>query len=204
ECQEVCAASRAREWTSALAEWCAQQPEMVAFSTTCLVHRAEVLRLQGAWSESLAEAERATRRDPERDARSTATAFYEIAEIHRLRGQLHEAEDAYRDASRFGCEPQPGLALLRLAQGRARMAAASIRRVVGSTQETFERIRVLPAYVEIMIATGDVAAARAAGDELDCIAARFDTELPGRTSGATPNGTAPRTVRQHTSRHLSS
>src|SRR5690606_15399259 len=56
ECQEVCAASRAREWTSALAEWCAQQPEMVAFSTTCLVHRAEVLRLQGAWSESLAEA----------------------------------------------------------------------------------------------------------------------------------------------------
>src|SRR5690606_25129273 len=113
----------------------------------------------------------------ERDARSTATAFYEMAEIHRLRGELREAEDAYRDASRYGCEPQPGLALLRLAQGRARMAAAAIRRVAGVMQEPLERIKVLPAYVEIMIATGDVAAARAASDELGRIAARFDTEL---------------------------
>ncbi|HEX7082372.1 MAG TPA: response regulator transcription factor [Gammaproteobacteria bacterium] len=181
-CREICAAGRAREWTSALAEWCGQQPEMVAFSASCLVHRAEVLRLQGAWCEALAEAERATRRDPERDARSTATAFYEMAEIHRLRGELREAEDAYRDASRYGYEPQPGLALLRLAQGRARMAAAAIRRVVGATQEPLERVKVLPAYVEIMIATGDVAAARAAGDELAGIAARFDTELIAATA----------------------
>jgi len=182
ECREICAAGRAREWTSALADWCGQQPEMVAFSASCLVHRAEVLRLHGAWRDAFAEAERATRRDPERDGRSTATAFYEMAEIHRLRGELREAEDAYRDASRYGCEPQPGLALLRLAQGRARMAAAAIRRIVGATQEPLARVKVLPAYVEIMIATGDVAAARAAGDELDRIAARFDTELIAATA----------------------
>src|SRR5690606_10341837 len=69
ECREICAAGRAREWTSALADWCGQQPEMVAFSASCLVHRAEVLRLHGAWRDAFAEAERATRRDPERDGR---------------------------------------------------------------------------------------------------------------------------------------
>ncbi|HEY8520790.1 MAG TPA: LuxR C-terminal-related transcriptional regulator [Gammaproteobacteria bacterium] len=181
-CREVCAAARAREWTCALAEWCEEQPEMVAFTASCLVHRAEVLRLEGAWREALAEAERATRRDPERDPRSTATAFYEMAEILRLRGELREAERAYRDASRYGCEPQPGLALLRLAQGRPRLAAAAIRRVAGMTEAPLERVKVLPAYVEIMIATGDVAEARAACEEIERIAARFDTELVAATA----------------------
>jgi ATP/maltotriose-dependent transcriptional regulator MalT len=133
-CQEVCAASRAREWTQALSSWCGQQPEMVAFTAACLMHRAEIMRLHGEWSEALAEAERASRRDPQRDPRSTATAFYEIAEINRLRGEYAQAEDAYRDTTRYGREPQPGLALLRLAQGRARIAAAAIRRVAGITQ----------------------------------------------------------------------
>jgi len=181
-CQEVCAASRAREWTFALASWCEQQPDMVAFTAACLVHRAEVMRLHGTWSEALAEAERSARRDPQRDPSSTATAFYEIAEIHRLRGNHRDAEDAYRDASRFGREPQPGLALLRLAQGRARIAAAAIRRVVGLAREPLERVRVLPAYVEIMIAVGDVGAARAAVDEVDAIALRFDTEFVAATA----------------------
>ena len=117
------------------------------------------------------------RRDPQRDPRSTAAAFYEIAEIHRLRGDFREAEDAYRDASRYGCEPQPGLALLRLKQGRARIAAAAIRRVVGTAQAPLERVKLLPAYVEIMLGVGDLAAARAAADELERIAMRFDTEL---------------------------
>ncbi|HET7608376.1 MAG TPA: helix-turn-helix transcriptional regulator, partial [Gammaproteobacteria bacterium] len=101
-CQEVCAASRAREWTDALSAWCGQQPEMMAFTAACLVHRAEVMRLNGAWGDALAEAERASRRDPQRDPRSTADAFYEMAEIHRLRGDHREAEAAYRDASRYG------------------------------------------------------------------------------------------------------
>ncbi|HEX5048294.1 MAG TPA: response regulator transcription factor [Gammaproteobacteria bacterium] len=176
-CQEVCAANRAREWTFALSEWCGQQPEMVSFTAACLVHRAEVLRLHGEWNEALAEAERAARRDPQRDARSTAAAFYEIAETHRLRGNYREAEDAYRDASRYGREPQPGLALLRLAQGRARIAAAAIRRIAGATQQRLERAKVLPAYVEIMIAVDDLTAAHAAVDELEHTAAQFQTEL---------------------------
>jgi DNA-binding CsgD family transcriptional regulator len=181
-CQEICAASRAREWTHALSEWCAQQPEMMAFTASCLVHRAEVLRLHGTWSEALAEAERAARRDPQRDARSTAAAYYEQAEIYRLRGDFADAERAYRDASRYGLEPQPGLALLRLKQGRARIAAAAIRRVAGATREPLARVKVLPAYVEIMLAVGDLAAAHAAADELDGVAQRFDTELIAATA----------------------
>jgi ATP/maltotriose-dependent transcriptional regulator MalT len=176
-CQEACAASRAREWTYALSDWCGQQPEMMAFTASCLAHRAEVMRLHGAWSEALAEAERGSRRDPQRDARSTAAAFYEIAEIHRLRGDVPAAETAYRDASRYGREPQPGLALLHLEQGRAPIAAAAIRRVAGTTQLPLDRVKVLPAYVEIMLAVGDLGAAHAAVAELEQTAARFATEF---------------------------
>jgi len=181
-CQEVCAASRAREWTYALSDWCDQQPEMMAFTAACLVHRAEVLRLHGQWNEALAEAERAARRDPQRDMRSTAMAYYEKGDILRLRGNLGAALDAYRDASRYGLEPQPGLALLRLRQGRARIAAAAIRRVAGITQPPLERVKVLPAYVEIMIGVGDFGAAHAAADELARVAQRFDTELIAATA----------------------
>ena len=180
ECQEICAASRAWEWTFALTRWCEQQPEMVAFTTACLVHRAEVLRLHGDWREALCEAERAASRPGSPAA--TATAFYEMAEIHRLRGHSAEAEDAYRGASRYGHEAQPGLALLRLAQGRTRIAAAAIRRVAGTASAPLERVKILPAYVEIMLAIGDLAAARSAADELESVALRFDTELVAATA----------------------
>lgn len=176
-CQEICAASRAREWTYALADWCGRQPEMVAFTASCLAHRAEVMRLHGEWQGALEEAERATRREPLRDTVATATGFYEMAEIHRVRGDYRAADDAYRDASRYGREPHPGLALLRLGQGRAPIAAAAIRRFAGTIQAPLDRARALPAYVEIMIAVGDLAAAHAAADELERIAMRFDTEL---------------------------
>lgn len=176
-CQEVCEASRAREWTYALSAWCSEQPEMMAFTALCLVHRAEVMYLHGQWSDALAEAERAARRDPQRDPRATALAYYAQGKILRLRGHFAAAEDAYRNASRYGLEPQPGLALLRLRQGRARIAAAAIRRLAGMIEQPLERVKVLPACVEIMLGVGDFAAAHAAADELERLAERFDTEL---------------------------
>ena len=177
-CQEVFALGRSREWTAALSRWCDQQPSMVAFTDACLVHRAEIMQLHGAWSDALTE----TRRACEASARGAgasppAAALYREGEIHRLRGDVRAAEEAYRKASRAGGDPQPGLALLRLAQGRTEAACAAIRRALDAASEPARRARLLPAAIEITIAAGDVAAARAACGELQNIADRLATEL---------------------------
>src|SRR5262249_41639197 len=97
-------------------------------------------------------------------------ACYRRGEIHRLRGELRAAEDAYREASTRGREPQPGLALLRLAQGNADAAQAAIRRVREEGSGPAEAARVVPAYVEIMLAADEVDAAAEACDELEALA----------------------------------
>ena len=172
-CQSVFEVRRAREWTAALTQWCEQQPDMVAHTGACLVHRAEILQLQGAWGDALVEAQRAG----ERLARGTANqldaghAHYRQGEVRRLQGELAAAEASYRDASRHGWEPQPGLALLRLAQGNGDAAAATIRRALGEPGDPAARAALLPAYVEIMLAAGDTAAAGRGGRELEALAA---------------------------------
>ena len=52
-----------------------------------------------------------------RRSRPLGRAYYQRGELHRLRGEFDKAEEAYRQASELGRKPQPGLALLRLAQG---------------------------------------------------------------------------------------
>jgi DNA-binding CsgD family transcriptional regulator len=179
-CQEIREVARAREWTHALSQWCEQQPEMLSFSGQCHVHRAEIMQLHGSWPEAIEAAQRACDRSVKvENRRAAAAGFYQRAEVHRLRGQFAEAEDTYRIASELGREPQPGLALLRLAQGRTDVAAAAIRRVAGTPSDPLERTRVLPAYVEIMLATQDVDSARQACRELEEIAQRFSTEVLG-------------------------
>jgi DNA-binding CsgD family transcriptional regulator len=173
-CQQAYALDRAREWTTALAQWCAQQPEMIAFTATCLVHRAEIMQLHGAWTDALDEARRACKRFAWGfDQQPPAAAFYQQAEVHRLRGEFTAAEEAYRHASQGGWEPQPGLALLRLVQGRSDAADAAIRRVLSVTIDWRQRTRLLPAYIEIMLAVGAIQEARDACHELEEIAARF-------------------------------
>ena len=176
-CRQVYALGRAREWTSAFSRVCEQQPEMIAFTGTCLVHRAEILQLQGAWPDALTEACRACERALRADRKPPGAAFYQQAEIHRLRGEFAKAEDAYHAASERGCEPQPGLALLRLAQGRTDAACAAIRRLTSATSDRLRRARLLPAYLEIMLAIGDVEDARRARDELQELAQAFDTDV---------------------------
>jgi DNA-binding CsgD family transcriptional regulator len=173
-CRDAYEIGHAREWTDALTRWCASQPEMVAHNGLCLVHRAEIMQLQGAWVDALAEARRAAERFTEGVLNEIACgkAFYRQGEVHRLRGELDAAESVYREASRRGCEPQPGLALVRLAQGRADPAAAAIRRAVGETSEPLKRAALLPAYVEIMLAVGDVETARSAWRQLEELAQR--------------------------------
>jgi len=173
-CRSVHALERAREWTAALARWCDGQPEMVSFTGACRVHRAEVLQLGGDWSAAFDESRRARERAAT-DRLSAAEAAYQLGDISRLRGEQTAAEDWFRSAAEGGRDPQPGLALLRLAQGRVAAAVSAIRRVLGETADPRLRTRLLPAGVEILLAGGEVAEARAASDELQAIAGRFQT-----------------------------
>jgi DNA-binding CsgD family transcriptional regulator len=179
-CQEVYEARRAREWTAALTKWCKGQPDLVAFTGRCLVHRAEILQLGGAWPDALEEARRARQRFIEAEnIGRVGLAFYREAELERLLGAFEAAEQAYREASGHGWDPQPGLAQLRLAQGGVDAATASIHRVLAETTEPLKRAGLLPACVEIMLAAGDVDAAVAACRELEELAARFDSGMLG-------------------------
>ncbi len=150
-CQQVYALNRAREWTFALSAWCDRQAEAVAFSGNCLVHRAEIMQFQGKWREALAEACVACERSERAERKPPAAALYEQAEIHRLRGEYAKAEEAYRGASRMGRDPEPGLALLRMAQGQIETASAAIHQLVSATPDRMRRARLLPAYLEIML-----------------------------------------------------
>jgi DNA-binding NarL/FixJ family response regulator len=136
------------------------------------------MELSGAWSEAVDEARRAVERCVRGIEREAAgRAHYQQAEIHRLRGEFDLAESAYREASRSGFEPQPGLALLRLAQGDTNAAASASRRMIAGTREPLVRTRFLPAHVEIMLAAGALDEARAASLELDATAESRNTEI---------------------------
>ena len=177
-CREAHALGRAREWTAALSDWCAQQPEMASFTGRCLVHRAEIMQLHGSWRDALVEAERAHERSAAiSNAGAAGEALYRQGELRRVRGELEAAEALYREASRSGREPQPGLALLRLAQGRTDAAVAAMRRLAGQATSPAGRAALLPAYVDVMLAAGALDEAHTACRELAAIADGIQSEL---------------------------
>jgi tetratricopeptide (TPR) repeat protein len=140
-CRDAYELRRAREWTGALTRWCEQQPDMIAHQGLCLVHRAEIMTLGGLWRDALEEARRVGERFTQGalNERALGHAAYRQGEVHRLQGDFGAAESAYREASRFGLEPQPGLALLRLGQGNGKVAAAAIRRALSETTPPLKR-----------------------------------------------------------------
>ena len=170
-CEEAFEPRRAQEWTNALTRWCERQPQLVSFTGRCLAHRAGLLQLHGEWRDALEQAKLARERCEEAMNRAaTGQALYQQGELHRLQGDFGLAETAYRDGSRFGREPQPGLALLRLAQGDTEAAAGNEPARRRRAREPFQRAGVLPAHVEIMVAIGDHDEARRAANELAEIA----------------------------------
>ena len=117
-CMQISDLAVRAEWTEALDRWCAAQPDLVPYRGQCLVHRAQILQARGDWPDAAAAAERACRHLSEPAHPALGLALYEQGELHRLRGKFREAELAYRAASEQGREPAPGMALLRLGQGR--------------------------------------------------------------------------------------
>jgi DNA-binding CsgD family transcriptional regulator len=183
-CQEASEFRRAREWTAALTRWCEEQPDMVSFTGRCHVHRSEILQLHGSWEEALEEARRAAAR-PGMSRAGIGQAHYRQGEILRLRGRFAEAEEAYRHASAHGREPQPGLALLRLAQGNEDAAAAATRRALDESSDPIQRAALLPAFVQILLAVEEIDQAERACVELEEIAVSFEGEsLPASAAQA--------------------
>lgn len=182
-CYELADVRRAAHWTAALERWLATLPGAVVFAGICRVHRAQLLELTGDWD----RAERvAGQVCAELDAVMHSTAaegHYLLGELNRLRGRLAAAEEQYAWAHRLGRDPQPGLALLRLVQGRAPAAAAALRTaLLAETVDRLKRARLRAAQVEIALAAGDPATARAALAELTETAAVFSS--PGLAAHA--------------------
>ncbi len=175
-CRGLADYNRASEWIDAAKRWC-ERTALDYYPGTCRVNRAEVMRLRGVWAEAEEDAQKAC--DELRLYPVMAReAFYELGEIRLRTGDLKGAEEAFGQAHEMGRDPQPGLALVRLAQGQAEAAGAMIRRaLLEQDKEQLARARMLPAQVEIAIALADLETARSAVEELETVAGKYDTTV---------------------------
>ena len=179
ECLQIFDLARAAEWTVALDDWCASQPDLVPYRGQCLVHQSQLQQAAGDWSKAVATVGSACDRLTDPPHPALGLACYQEAELHRLRGEFDAATDAYGRASRSGFPPMPGLALLNLVQGDLGAATASIRRALGEAGQPFQRPPLLAAAVEIFLAAGEVAAAGDAAAELTSFAAKSGSQAIG-------------------------
>jgi class 3 adenylate cyclase len=167
-CHDVGDIRRASEWTEAANRFC-DRLDVTGFPGACRIHRAESLRIRGDWPAAEAQATAACQELYDFDRQITAFGYYEIGEIRRRRGDIAGAEEAYRTSNELGRDPQPGLALLRLAEGKTESAVAGLASSLRQIEDPLTRLRRLPAQVEVSLAAGDLTTARAAAEELEQI-----------------------------------
>lgn len=179
-CHELFDVRRCEQWTDSFTRWCDAQIGLVLYRGHCLLHRAELLMLHGAWSDAVTAVKAACARlAAPINPLTLGGAHYVEGELHRLRGEFAPAEQAYGRANGYGCQPQPGMALLRLAQGRVDVAAAQLRRLLAEADQPIARAPALCAATEVLLAEGDVAGARAVAAELSAVAIRLRSPLLG-------------------------
>lgn len=173
-CEEMADYRRAAEWTDVARRWC-DRMAIAGFPGMCRVHRADVIRLRGAWKEAEAEARNALGELREFQVGYASEAQYLIAETRLWMGDLTEAKEAFEQAHELGRDPNPGLALLHLAEGKTDAAVAAIRRGLDKERNPLARARLLPAQVTIAQAAGDRSTVEAAARELDETAKTYGT-----------------------------
>jgi class 3 adenylate cyclase len=171
-CRDLGDYRRAGEWADAAIRWCEKQGN-TGFVGIFWLQRGEILRMVGKLSGAESETSRASEELAGFSPVHAAAAHHELGEVRLRRGDLAAAEDAFRQAHGMGEDPQPGLALLRLAQGDVEAASVSIRQSLEETAfDHFARARMLSAQVEIAFAAGDARVAGPASEELAQIAAK--------------------------------
>jgi DNA-binding NarL/FixJ family response regulator len=171
-CRDLADLQRAGEWTEAARLWCQELPATTPYSQgLCRIYRGEVLALRGAWDEAEAEMRLAHDELLPHKPGGAAEASYGVGEVLRRRGDLAAAEQAFVRAQQLGWDPQPGMALLRLAQGRVDAASAALRSALASPPlvDRFAHARLLAAQVDVSIAAGALDQAREAARELATI-----------------------------------
>jgi tetratricopeptide (TPR) repeat protein len=172
-CESLADYRRAGEWNDAAREWCEPHAQS-GFPGICRVHRAQLLRLRGALQEAEVEARNASAELGDFLTDVAAEANYELGEIRLRMGDLRSAESLFRLAHELGRDPVPGLALLRLAQGKTERARAMLERALSDpSMSRLERARLLPAHAEASLAGGAADTARAAAEELAEIAEAY-------------------------------
>jgi ATP/maltotriose-dependent transcriptional regulator MalT len=175
-CHELGDVRRAVAWTRATTDWLETLPAAVLFTGICRVHRSQVLQATGGWDQAEFEAATVCEDLEHIHVASAAEAHYQVAELRRLRGDLAGAERAYEQARARGRDPQPGLALLQLAEGRPTVAVAAIATAIASVDDPLERLRLRAAQVEIALAAGDADLAEDACSEVADIATRYGSD----------------------------
>ncbi|MDN3669391.1 LuxR C-terminal-related transcriptional regulator [Echinicola jeungdonensis] len=174
-CQLIYDIRRAQEWTAVLSQWCESQPDLIPFRGQCLIRRSQIRHIHGEWSQALDEMQQACQMLSSPPGEPAAgEAYYLLAEIFRMKGDFTQAEKYYLEANKWGRKPQPGLALLRLAQNEEDAAIKSIQNAFDEAKTSLQKLKILPAYIKIMLAEDHLKEAHMALEQLIEVAQKYD------------------------------